>query len=129
MVYVCFLEGRMSIYDEAYSSCPTVIIDCLLEKANENILENQCFTVSELSTASFPSVVWSLILTGQWWYFNWKTELQKVCTRWALKILSIYTSRNVLLQLLRFCSAIKTMEMNCLTTLWLEIRPGYLNQI
>lgn len=40
----------------------------------------------------------------------------------------MHTSKNILLHLKNVCSAIKT-KMNCLTTLWLKMRPGYLIQM
>ncbi|KAJ4429664.1 hypothetical protein ANN_21865 [Periplaneta americana] len=47
--------GRQNVHDEERSGRPTIITDDLVELVRERIMENHCFTITELSS-QFPQM-------------------------------------------------------------------------
>ena len=80
-----FTEGRTNVHNEDRSGRPSLVTLEVMESVRQAILQNQCFTISELSR-QFPQMSHSLlhdvVSQGQEKRFHNDSEVQTAVTSW-----------------------------------------------
>ena len=75
-----FSEGRQSVHDEERNGRSSLINDDLVELVQQRVMENRCFTITDLSR-HFPQISISLLHEIVTKHLLFK----KLCARWVPK--------------------------------------------